>query len=114
MIGTANAGTLGQINIRVSPEVLSQKSEAALTRITSIKGHVDQMEQAVTRSKNYWIGSAGDTHRRAYNEFRNDIQKSILRFEENAKALQMIAQNYLNEESEAVVMAEELPSDAIL
>lgn len=113
MIGETNSNILGEIDIRVSAEVLMQKSDAAMKKISSIRRRIGRIESAVTQSSNYWVGDGSDAHRKAYNDFRENLEDAVRRFEENAKDLQTIARNYSENESQIQSLVEELPIDVI-
>lgn len=114
MAGEIDTGSMGQITVKAAPEVLLEKADAVAARVQSMRRHFETVSQAVNRSSGYWIGAAGDTHRRVYQERQEEIEEALLRFQENAEDLRKIAQNYMSAGREAVEIAESLPEDVIV
>lgn len=114
MIGEIDTGSMGQIIIQATPEILLEKADATASRVQSMRRHFETVLQAVNRSASYWLGAAGDTHRMVYQERREEIEEALGRFQENAEDLRKIAQNYLAAGQETIEMAESLPEDVIV
>ena len=114
MIGEVNAKTIGNIIIKVKPEVLFASADLAASRIASIKKHFDVIEQAVNKSANYWLGPAGEQHRKSYQRYRREVEEALLMFQENVADLKKIAQNYLDTGKEAEALSQDLPQDVLL
>ena len=100
--------------IRVSPEILSGQARQVLARIRSIENRFERIETAADRSGGYWSGEAGDTHRRIFRGYREEIEQTLERFREAAETLEQATQNYNAVEAAAESESDGLPTDVIL
>lgn len=99
--------------LKVSPEELSRKAESTASHVSSVRNHFAAMQEAVRRSAGYWVGEAGDVHRRTYEEELPVLEEILKRFQEHSADLLLMSQNYLQTEQEVGAMIQELPSDVI-
>lgn len=113
MADTAYA-MLTEAHIRVSTEVLVDKAQQVSKCITDMNNIFGQMESIVNRTNYYWIGEAGDLHRKLYIKQKDTIEEMMRRLREHPRDLQAIAQNYVRAENETEGMANELPGDVIV
>ena len=100
--------------IRVSPEILSGQARQVLARIRSIENRFERIETAADRSDGYWSGEAGDTHRRVFRGYREEIEQTLERFRAAAESLEQTAKNYTAAEAAAESESEGLPADVIV
>lgn len=105
--------TIGEVELRVSPEVLQQKAEEVSGEIRKMADRFDEMEQIVNRTSYYWIGEAGDLHRKLYKEQKETVDEMIKRLREHPDDLLMIAQRYIGMEQAAAAVANQLSGDVI-
>ena len=97
----------GEVILKVTPEQLQAKAQVTRTNIGQLKTVFDNISRIMARTQNYWIGEAGDLHRRLYTDEADHIQEMFARLSEQ------IARTYLNVESVAENIAAELPGDVI-
>ena len=103
----------GQVILKVTPEILQTQAQTTTNNITKMKAEFDKIETIITRTGNYWIGEAGDAHRKVYTDEKADIQEMLARLSEHPTDLEQIANTYLQVESEVKELAQELPGDII-
>jgi len=113
MADTAQAMLTGA-HIRVSTEVLVDKAQQVLGCITNMNNIFSQIESMISRTNYYWIGEAGDLHRKLYIKQKDTIEEMMRRLREHPRDLQAIAQNYVRSENEIESMANELPGNVIV
>lgn len=101
------------VQIRVSTEVLNQKATEVSKEVEDMKREFDTIRQTVQASGSYWIGEAGDLHRRLFAEQSDDMDQIISRLREHPVDLQTIAGVYAAQEAEIQAMAGELPADVL-
>lgn len=108
-----SSGNLAGAHIKVTPEVLSDKSGQVLKCVNNMANTFQQLETVVNRTSYYWIGEAGDLHRKLYNQQKSTIDEMMQRLREHPRDLITIAQIYSNVEKEVESIAIELPGDVI-
>ncbi|MBE5961763.1 MAG: WXG100 family type VII secretion target [Lachnospiraceae bacterium] len=112
MAATGNA-SFGAVTFKVTPEVLEQKANTVSSKITSMLREFQNMKNTVTKSSSYWIGDAGDLHRKVYGEKEPDIEEIFLRLKEYVTDLQQIARQYTQTENEVKDVVQALQDDVI-
>ncbi len=103
----------GNVIIRVRPEVLVQKSQEVSADIQKLSACFEDLERIVNRTSYYWVGEAGDMHRKLYQEQKADVDEMMRRLKEHPRDLLEIAQKYIDVDVAAGAMANELPGDVI-
>lgn len=103
----------GGIFIKVRPEVLVEKSQEVSASIRKMAACFDDLERMINRTSYYWIGEAGEIHRRLYQEQRDHVDEMMKRLKEHPEDLLAIARNYVQMEQAAEAVADGLPGDAI-
>lgn len=104
---------IGEVELRVSPEVLQQKVQEVSGEIRKMADRFDEMEQIVNRTSYYWIGEAGDLHRKLYREQKETVDEMMKRLREHPDDLLMIAQRYISTEQMTVAVANQLSGNVI-
>lgn len=104
----------GEVTFKVTPEILISKADEVTTDITKMAADFDAVAGVVARTKYYWIGEAGDLHRKIYEDQKEDIAQVLRRWKEHPRDLQLIAQTYTAAEREASVITGVLPNDVIV
>ena len=104
---------IGDVHIKVSTEVLESKSETVSKSVDNMVNCFDELERIINRTSYYWIGEAGDLHRRLYQEQKDNIEEMIKRLREHPRDLIAIAQNYQTANTRAMEIASALPGDII-
>lgn len=103
----------GNISIKVQPEVLAQKSQEVSAGIRKLSSCFDDLERIVNRTSYYWVGEAGDMHRRLYQEQKGYVDEMLLRLKEHPKDLLEISRNYMQTEQIVETITNELSGNVI-
>ena len=103
----------GDVALKVTPEVLLEKADLVQAKLRDMQQTLDSLEQAVNGTKEYWIGEAGDMHRKMYEEEKENIATIMKRLNEHPVDLRTIAQTYMDTEAAVQEIAESLPVDII-
>ena len=103
----------GQVILKVTPEQLLTKAETTRNNISNLTASFKRIGEIIEKTRNYWIGEAGDLHRKIYTDENEHIQEMFARLLEHPTDLEQIAKNYLNIEDEVENLALELPGDVI-
>jgi len=104
---------IGNATIKVSTEVLVAKANEVTQRINSMSNCFDDLETLIARTSYYWIGEAGDMHRKLYQEQKEDVTEMMKRLREHPRDLIAIAQNYSETEKSVTEVANMLSGDVI-
>lgn len=102
------------MQIKVSTEVLAQRADSAEQKINDVRQRFERIGQIVSQSRNYWEGDANDAHRREYQEYIDEIEEALARFQENVTDLRKIGGIYRETEETAAEISRDLPMDVIL
>ncbi len=103
----------GDVFIRVKPETLVEKSQEVSESIRKMAACFDELERIINRTSYYWIGEAGDMHRRLYQEQKDNVDEIMRRLKEHPADLLTIAQNYMHTEQAVEEVANQLDGDVI-
>jgi len=87
------------IEIKVSPEILNAKAQEVTGEIGQMKQLFSDIQDYVKKTQFYWIGEAGNLHRKMFEEKKEDIDTMIKRLEDHPRNLQQIAGVYEETES---------------
>lgn len=101
------------VEIKVQPEVLDLKAQEVTTAISQMEQLFNSVLNTVSRTQYYWIGAAGDVHRQAFEDQKDDITTILNRLKEHPVDLQKIANTYRTTESALAEAASQLSSDLI-
>lgn len=104
---------LGNIEVKVSSEVLVTQAEEVRRLAMDMKNRFEVLEDIMDRTKGYWIGEAGELHRKLYNEQKDDVAQMLRRLLEHPDDLLMISENYRAAESKNIQSASVLDADII-
>lgn len=99
--------------IKVTPEVLREKSHILNVKIQRIRQAFNLLERDVNGTNSYWKGEANDVYREAYTEFRDEVDEIIRRLSEHVRDLNEMAGNYQQAEDDIKNMIEDLPNNII-
>lgn len=104
---------IGDVRIKVNSAVLNNKAQTVSKSITNMANSFEQLERVVSRTSYYWIGEAGDMHRKMYMNQKGQIDEMIKRLKEHPADLAAIAQTYDTTEAMVRSVTVQLPGDAI-
>lgn len=99
--------------IKVTPEELKKKADVVKNKVKTMKGLFSDIAQYVEKSKSYWIGEAGNTHRSVYKACEPDVTEIFARLSEHVVDLETMAGVYQSTENEIKEISMDLPSDVI-
>lgn len=103
----------GQVILKVTPEQLLTKAETTRNNISNLTAGFERIGSIIEKTKNYWIGDAGDLYRKIYIDEGEHIQEMFARLLEHPSDLEKIAKNYMDVEDAVEELAMELPGDII-
>jgi WXG100 family type VII secretion target len=106
--------SFGSVTLKVTPEVLHTKAEVVNTKVSSMTKEFGKMNTLIARSNSYWVGKAGEVHRKTYQEKQPDIEEIFKRLSEHVTELHQMATVYMNAEKTIKEVAEALPNDIII
>ena len=72
----------GGVTIRVTPERLKTQADEVSRRIIQMKRLFGELERVIGNTRSYWIGEAGNRHRQAYTERKDELETMFTRLEE--------------------------------
>ena len=104
----AIAGTL-----KVDPEVLRAQSNTVENERRKMQGYFDDLKSVIEGSSGYWIGEAGDAHRKLYLSRIGKVEEMLARYQEHVRDLQIMAGVYTEAETRASAEAEALPASTL-
>lgn len=105
------AGIVGEV--KVNTTVLKNKAQAVSRSIQAMERQFDQLERRISATSYYWVGEAGDQHRKLYAEQKRNVEEMIKRLKEHPTDLLTMAQIYDSAEAAVKSMAAGLPGDII-
>lgn len=103
----------GDVQIKVSTDVLKGKSSNVLSNIKAMKVNLDEIAETISKTKSYWIGEAGDLHRELYNKQKDNVDEILSRLKEHPSDLLLIAGVYEDVEKQVTEISNELSGDVI-
>lgn len=103
----------GTVEVKVRPDVLITQAEEVKRLANDMKKKFSEMDSTLRKTNSYWIGEAGEIHRKLYNDQKDDIDKMLRRLLEHPDDLLLISQNYSESERTNVATSVSLPSDVI-
>lgn len=102
-----------QGTIIVDTLVMKSKADEVRTLGNKVKQEFQTMSDLISKTSSYWIGEAGDLHRKLYNDHKDDIDQMIRRILEHPTDLEAMAGNYETAENTNVNTAQLLNADII-
>lgn len=105
---------LGTVELLVTPEVLNTKANEVENNVKNMRQRFETMKTLVEKSNSYWVGDAGDMHRKNYTDQVDKIEQILKRMSEHPADLRTIAQTYTTAElkiENTIVQA--LPGDVL-
>jgi WXG100 family type VII secretion target len=106
--------SFGNVTLKVTPESLLTTSDAVSKRINSMSKYFDHIYSVVNQSESYWVGDAGDLHRKLFQDMKPGADEIFLRLKEHVRELQEMARVYTDTEKSITAALEELPTDVII
>lgn len=107
------AGILGNVQLKVTPEQLNAKAGEVEKSVKRMKDEFENMKILVEKSGAYWVGEAGDFHRKKYMDQVETIDTILKLLGEHPGDLRTIAQTYAASELMIETRIETLPGDIL-
>lgn len=104
----------GSIRLRVTPSQLQNQAQEVTKQIQTMENTFTELEQLIEKTSFYWIGEAGDLHRKKYQEGKETIDEMLRRWKEHPKDLLQMAGVYSETEQKLEELASVLPDDVIV
>ena len=101
------------VEIKVQPDVLNAKASDMSTSISQMEQLFDTVQTTVARTKYYWIGEAGELHRKMFEEQKDDVETLLKRLKEHPVDLQKIAKTYIDTEQRQTEASSQMSSNLI-
>lgn len=95
--------------LKVSPEEMASAASELSGYVANMNECFNQMKNIMLQSESYWVGDAGNAHRRLYQEQVQKTEEIIARYTEHVRDLNTMAGVYSEAESQAEAKADELP-----
>lgn len=99
--------------VRVTAEQLKTQASEVERLIGKLEKQYGDLDTAIRKTSGYWIGDAGDLHRKKYTEGKEKVNEIIKRWKEHPKDLLVMAGLFDEAEKEAKEIADSLPADVI-
>lgn len=97
--------------IKMSPEELMEKADAASSSIGKMRDRLRELGVVIKRTSHYWIGDAGEQHRKTYSEQEKTQEEIMKRLSRHPNNMLAIAGVFQDAEKKSVESAAELPVD---
>ncbi|MDO4329651.1 MAG: WXG100 family type VII secretion target [Lachnospiraceae bacterium] len=101
------------VEIRVQPDILNAKAEEVSGAIAQMEQLFESVQATAARTKYYWIGEAGELHRKMFEDQKDDIVQLLQRLKEHPVDLQKIAKTYTETEQQLTEAASLMSSNLI-
>lgn len=105
--------SIGMVEVRVSPEVLRTQADEVRRLGNDMRQRFSALEDTMARTKYYWLGDAGELHRKLYEQQKENVDKMLLRLMEHPDDLIAISETYMQGEKANVATAQMLDADII-
>ena len=103
----------GGVTIKADTAALRTASDTLRDRIQKTKTSYDNVLNIVKNTKGYWVGEAGDEHRRIFADQQDDIEQILARLQEHRDDLLQIAGIYEETEPAVTELSEGLNANLI-
>lgn len=101
------------INLKVTPDQLQQKARDVSDAVSKMKNDFNKLNTAINSTHHYWIGQAGDLHRKLYNDRVNEVNGILQLLGRYPTDLLKMAGIYTQTENENKAVAASLNSNII-
>ena len=107
------ASSIGNVQIKVDPAMMLSQAGTVRTLGNDMKRHFEAIATTMEKTKYYWLGEAGEAHRKLYNEQKDNVRQMIGRLLEHPDDLTVISGNMKSAEKAGMSIAKALPADVI-
>lgn len=99
--------------IKVDPQVLTEKSFVVQDSIKDITMLFEELEALINKTSAYWRGAGGEHYRTEYKSKKDDIMEILNRLDEHPEELRLMANNYTEVERRTTEQNSRLRSDYV-
>ena len=103
-----------ELELRVEPELIAAKAYNVKSKIGELQQAFEAMEQSVNKTRQYWIGEAGEAHRDYFERKKGQMEEMIRRWNEEVSDMFEISDTYEMAEKAILEAAQGLPADVIV
>lgn len=103
----------GLVEVTVDTNVMLAQAEQVSKSIDRMQSEFNDIGSLVEKTSGYWIGEAGDHHRKMFTDKKGDIEEILKRLKELPSDLRQIAAGYSDVESKVTTANQALRSDYI-
>lgn len=96
--------------LQVTPEEMQEAASQLSGYLSTMQECFSAMKNTMSNTIGYWVGEAGDAHRRLYENQVDKTEEIIRRYQEHITDLNTMAGVYSDAELKAAAEAEQLPS----
>ena len=100
-------------NIRVSTETLYEKSNELKQIADELSNEFSEVNNLINATQRYWVGKAGDSLRKRYADMNTEVLDILSQLKEYPIDLQKMAGVYVQQDSQAIDLAQALPGDVL-
>ena len=105
---------IDSVTVKVTPEIFVPQAQEVRRLGNDMKQHFQVLKDTMARTRSYWIGEAGDLHRKLYDEQKEHVDYMLRRLLEHPDNLLAISENYKVAEKTNVASATALDVDIIV
>ena len=99
--------------ITVTTEQLRTQASVVRNELNKMEREFDQIRNLIDGSSSYWVGEAGDAHRKQYTIRISTVEEMFQRYREHIKDLEEMAGIYEAAEQVAREAADSLPASSL-
>lgn len=111
-VSAARASFQGS-EILVDTSQMVAKANVVSSAIADVERTFNELQRVVGRTSSYWIGEAGDHHRKMFNDEKDEITFILTRLKEHPEDLKLMANNFEVSERKLTGINQKLRSDYI-
>lgn len=100
--------------VKISTGQLATASGDINGKVNALKAAFEEMTEAINRTNGYWLGEAGEAHRKAYLQMQPHQEEALKRLREQGNDLAQIAGIWEAAEQEVKELGLTLPDDVIV
>ncbi len=100
-------------SILVDTSTMIAKSNTVASVISDMEKTFGELQRVVSKTSSYWVGDAGDHHRKMFQEEQDDIVFILTRLKEHPEDLKLMANNFQTTERKLTELNRQLRTDYI-
>lgn len=112
LIGAVMARMQGS-TILVDTNRMVSKANTVSSVISDMERTFSELQRVVNKTSSYWIGDAGDHHRKMFQDEQDDIVFILTRLKEHPEDLKLMANNFQTTERKLTEVNRQLRTDYI-